>query len=255
MLETIDGLPVSVLGLRVKGEISKDDYEHVVLPELERARSEGRRVRLLYHLGPEFERFSAGAMWQDMKVGMRYLRLVERCAIVTDVRWVRNTTQAVAPLMPCPVRIFANAAYGEAVDWLASPLEATLSHRIVPDRQVLVVEPRGKLRAEDFDVLGASVDAWTESAGCGLQGIVVHVREFPSWENVGALLRHVLFVRDYHRKVRRIALASESVGAKIAPALAEHFVQAQVQRFDTGELDRAITWAGSGGGQVAQALS
>ena len=44
--------------------------------------------------------------------------------------------------------------------------------------------------------------------------------------------------------VRRVALAADSTVADLAPGLAEHFVRAEVRRFDYGELDHAIVWAG-----------
>jgi hypothetical protein len=44
--------------------------------------------------------------------------------------------------------------------------------------------------------------------------------------------------------VRRVALASDSKLADVAPKLAEHFVQAEVRRFGYDELDAAIAWAG-----------
>jgi hypothetical protein len=73
---------------------------------------------------------------------------------------------------------------------------------------------------------------------------VIHTREFPGWENLGSLIQHVRFVRDHHRRVGRVALASDSRLADLAPRLAEHFVQAEVRRFGYDDLDAAIMWAG-----------
>ena len=64
------------------------------------------------------------------------------------------------------------------------------------------------LHGQDFDALALTVDPWIEANG-ELNGVVVHVRAFPGWENIGSLVRHVQFVRDYHRKVERIALAAD----------------------------------------------
>jgi hypothetical protein len=73
---------------------------------------------------------------------------------------------------------------------------------------------------------------------------VIHARRFPGWENLGALMKHVRFVRDHHRKIARIALAADSAMASVAPSVAEHFVKAEVKAFRYDELDRAIAWAG-----------
>jgi hypothetical protein len=112
---------------------------------------------------------------------------------------------------------------------------------------VLVIEPHGQLRAEDFDALDTAADSWIESADGALEGVVVHARTLPGWENLGSLLRHVRFVRDHHRKIRRVALAVDGPVAQIAPALLDHFVQAELKQFSADDLDPAIAWAGAPG--------
>ena len=93
MLKPIENLPAAITGVRATGTVSRNDYEQVILPPLERARREGRRLRFLYQIGPEFDAFTSGAAWEDFRIGVRYLRLFERCAVVTDVDWVRAATR------------------------------------------------------------------------------------------------------------------------------------------------------------------
>jgi len=247
MLERLENLPAGVDGVRAVGKVSKEDYERVFEPLIDEARREGRRIRLLYQLGPEFDGFTPGGAWEDARLGLGALRLFDGCAIVSDVGWVRESARLVGFVLPCPVRVFENRARADAVAWLASlPEGPGVSHRMVPETGVLVVEVRQALRAQDFDALAATADEWIESHG-DLAGIVIHAREFPGWENLGGLLRHVRFVRDHHRQVRRIALASDSRLAELAPRIAEHFVRAEIRRFGYDELDAAIAWAGAAG--------
>jgi hypothetical protein len=120
MLERLTDLPAGVDGVRAAGKVSKEDYERVFDPLLEEARRAGRHVRFLYEIGPAFEGFTAGAAWEDAKLGVRFLRLFAACAIVSDVAWIRELTRAFGFLMPCPVRVFDAAHRAEAVAWLAS---------------------------------------------------------------------------------------------------------------------------------------
>jgi hypothetical protein len=244
MIEVLRDLPAGIDGLRAKGKITKEDYDTVLEPVLDEARRQGRRIRLVYHLGPEFEGFTATGAWEDARLGLRYLRLFERCAIVTDVAWVRESTRLVGAMMPCPVKVFRNDEWQDALTWLGAPTAEgpTVAHRLLPESGVLVIEPERPLRAEDFDALALTVDPWIEAHG-ELRGVVVHAREFPGWENLGAFFRHLRFVRDHHRLVRRIALAAGGRLADLAPRLAEHFVAAEIRHFDYGDLDRAIAWA------------
>jgi hypothetical protein len=52
----------------------------------------------------------------------------------------------------------------------------------------------------------------------------------------------VRFVRDYHRKVNRIALATGSVLAAMVPRVAEYFLHAKVKTFGYDEIEAAIAW-------------
>ena len=243
MLEAISDLPEGVVGLRASGTVSRQDYDRVVEPMLAAAYREGRRVRFLYHMAPEFKGFTPGAAWEDARIGMQYLRLFERCAIVSDKAWLRSASRVVGTLLPCPVKTYEDQDYAAAVAWLASPVAArSVTYKLIPESNVLLVEPHGSLAVDDFDAIAAAVDAWIDN-GHELAGIVVHARAFPGWESLGSMLRHVRFVRDQQRRVRRVAIAVDGKLAKLAPSLVETFVSAQVQHFGYEELDRALEWA------------
>ncbi|GAA3030804.1 hypothetical protein GCM10020000_04500 [Streptomyces olivoverticillatus] len=242
MLERAKDTPAGVDAVKAVGTVSKDDYQKVVEPLIDDARREGRRLRILCEIGPEFTSFTPGAAWEDLKVGMGSIRLFEGCAVVTDAGWIRESTRLTSFLMPCPVRVFGIQERDEALRWLASlPEGPGISHRLT-DSEVLVVEVEQPLRAQDFDALALTADSWLRSHA-ELAGVVIHAREFPGWENIGGLIRHVRFIRDHHRKVRKIALAADSKAAALVPHLTKHFVQAEVRRFEYDELDDALTWA------------
>jgi hypothetical protein len=98
------------------------------------------------------------------------------------------------------------------------------------------------LRAQDFDDLALTADTWIEAHG-ELQGLVIHAGAFPGWENLASLVRHMRFVRDHHRKIKRIALAVDSKLAGLVPHIAEHFVKAEIKTFGFDALSDAIAWA------------
>ncbi|MFE0512216.1 STAS/SEC14 domain-containing protein [Streptomyces sp. NPDC058964] len=245
MLERAQDTPAGVDAVKAIGTVSKDDYEAVIEPLVDEARREGRPIRLLYECGPEFRSFTPAAGWEDLKVGLGAMRLFEGCAVVTDIGWIRESTRLARFLMPCPVRVFGNQDREEALDWLVSlPEGPGVSHQLLPESEVLMVEVEQPLRVQDFDALAQTADSWLETHDA-LAGVVVHARDFPGWENIGSLLRHVRFVRDHHRRVRRVALAADSRLAGLAPPLANHFVEAEVRRFGYDELDDAVAWASS----------
>jgi len=251
MLERITTLPAGIDGVKAVGKVTQQDYQQVLSPIIEEARRTSRRVRLLYQFGPEFQGFTAGGVWEDASLGLRSLRLIDGFAIVTDVDWIRDSARLLMFFMPGPVRLFGNAQYADAVAWLESmPQAAGVTQQLLSDKGVIVVEVTQALRARDFDELAAMADTWIEGHG-QLQGLVIHARRFPGWENLGGLMRHIRFVRDHHRKIARIALAADGDLATIGPRIGEHFVKAEVKRFGYDALDAAIAWASDTGHSAA----
>ena len=249
MLERIPDVPEGIVALRAVGTITAEDYAAVIEPLVEQARAGERRLRILLHLGPEYEGFSAGAVFDKTGLWLRnptLTRWVEGYALVSDIRWVGEVAHLAGFLLSFPMRVFGDAAFDDAVAWLESlPEGPGVTPRLLLERGVLVVEVREPLRAQDFDAVAATADAWLGTHD-DLPGIVVHAAAFPGWENLGSLLRHVRFVRDHHRRVRRVAIAADGPVADLAPRLAEHFVRAEVRGFRHDQLDDAVAWAAGG---------
>ncbi len=244
MLKTINGLPANVIGVSAEGTVTRDDYETVLIPLLKAEYDRGHRVRLLFQLGANFSGYTPGAAWDDLKVGLKYLRLFERCAVVSDIGWIRTSSQFVGSFLPCPTRVFANAELETAVAWLASPVTESKLKVELSENGVLVLRPQGPLRREDFDHLAATVDPWLE-VHHQLRGLVICIQHFPGWENIGSVIEHFQFVKSHHRKVRKIALAVDGALPDLISKLAAHFVEAEIKHFPYAESEQAKEWAGN----------
>lgn len=96
--------------------MTASDYARMV----EKAGRAGDRMRLLYAFGPGFQRITAGALWADARLGSAYLRLLDGCAVVSDIGWIRAPSRAIGTWMPCPLRVYDNDKRDDAVAWLAS---------------------------------------------------------------------------------------------------------------------------------------
>jgi hypothetical protein len=246
MLEKIEGVPANVVAVKAVGTVSQADYVAVIDPMVHQARSEGRTIRFLYQFGPEFDHITGDGAWKDAKLGLSSMHVFEACAVVTDVAWLSQAVKLARFLMPCPVRVFTNAQLDEGAQWLASlPEPSSVSHRMLSDVGVLVVEPHGRLRASDFDALAHVVDPWIADHG-ELHGLVIHAPTFPGWKDLSSFVHHVTFVHDHHRKVRKVALAADTKFADVIPRIAEHFSTAEIRHFGYAEVDEAIAWASAG---------
>lgn len=121
MIEQIEGLPPGTLGFRASGQVTAADYERVLVPDIEAAFAVNRKLRLLYHVGPDFTGFDAGAMWDDAMLGFRHFSGWDRIALVTDVQWLRIAATAMGFAVPAQFRLFRNAELVTAIDWIREP--------------------------------------------------------------------------------------------------------------------------------------
>lgn len=113
-------MPDGIQALEAVGTVTAGDYDRVFAPVVDRARQTGSRMRLLYQFGPAFQRITPGALWADGRLGMSYTRLLDGCAVVSDLGWIRAAARSIGAWMPCPVRVFEDNERDEAVAWLAS---------------------------------------------------------------------------------------------------------------------------------------
>ncbi|HEY2771858.1 MAG TPA: STAS/SEC14 domain-containing protein [Solirubrobacteraceae bacterium] len=120
MLTVMSGFPPGSVGIKATGEITAADYEQVLVPAFESAREavHGGKIRMLYLMGPEFTGYSAGAAWQDTKLGISHFRDWERVAVVSDIEWVRRLLHGFGWMIPAEVKLFALAELDQARAWL-----------------------------------------------------------------------------------------------------------------------------------------
>lgn len=246
MLEKLEDLPPGIEGVKAVGTVTADDYSQVLVPLIEAARRDHHRLRLVYEVGAELEGFSAGAMLADTRVTLRSMGVVEGCAIITDTRWIRAATRIFRGLMPYPVRVFAQRDRHLGIEWLSTLSQTSgVSHHLLTDSGVLVIEVNGPLRSRDFEALAITADAWIEMHG-DLAGIVVHTRAVPRWADLSSLRSHVRFVQERHHSIARIAISTDSRVGRLAPPIARRLIAPKIAAFGYGELQAAIDWVAAG---------
>jgi hypothetical protein len=245
MIEKISDLPSGIDGVRSSGKLTRADYDAVIVPLVDEALRDHRKLRCLVEV-PDYAGITPSAAFEDISLGLRVLRAFEGCAIVTDLGWVSELTRFAAFLMPYPVRVFPAADRAQAIEWLAAlPAGPQITPRVLTDAGVVVVEVKEPLRVEDIEALADVIDGWL-STHLSLHGLVVHATAFPGWENARGLVQHLRFVFNHHRQIERVALAVDGTLADVAATLAEHVVSAEVRHFAFTEVDAAITWASEG---------
>ncbi len=122
MAEVIPDMPPGTLGFRVSGRLTRDDYAEVLVAPLREAVEAGRRLRVLYAIGPELH-MQPGAVWEDLKVeaelGIRHRDAWERIAVVTDLNWLWRAFELFSWMVPGEMRLFRESELEQAQAWLA----------------------------------------------------------------------------------------------------------------------------------------
>jgi hypothetical protein len=75
---------------------------------------------LLYVLGEEFSGITAGAIWDDTRVGFAHITRWEKIAVVTDTDWLRHAVDIFGYLIPGEVKGFTTAELPAARAWVVA---------------------------------------------------------------------------------------------------------------------------------------
>lgn len=118
MIKLLDGFPDATVAIACEGQVTRQDYETVLVPRVNEALARHEKVRIYYEIGPSFTGFDVGAVWEDSKIGLEHLSRWEKMAIVTDVQWIRLAVGAFRFLMPGRLRVFDSRQAKEARAWI-----------------------------------------------------------------------------------------------------------------------------------------
>ncbi|MEA3418808.1 MAG: STAS/SEC14 domain-containing protein [Campylobacterota bacterium] len=112
-------------------------------------------------------------------------------------------------------------------------------------KSIAVLEPHGSLKKDDFDAAVKIIDPYIEKNG-RLNGLIISTESFPGWNDFAALSRHITFVKNHHKKIKRLAFVTDSVLGDLSEKLADHFVEAEIKTFPFGKMNEATAWIEAG---------
>ncbi|HYL90075.1 MAG TPA: STAS/SEC14 domain-containing protein [Burkholderiales bacterium] len=116
-----------------------------------------------------------------------------------------------------------------------------LDHSLDTAHGIVHLRPKGALEKEDFARLAKTVDPYLEKQG-ELAGIIIDAPRFPGWDSLGAMAAHIRFVREHHKRVKKIAVVTDAKVGDLAEKFASHFVAATVRHFPAGQTQAAEEW-------------
>ncbi len=117
MITTILEAPENVAAFSATGEVTREDFENLVIPHVKKKVEQFNELNYLLYLDTDLDNFTAGAWFQDLLLGMKNLTKWNRAAIVTDKEGVQNFTDAFSVLMPGEFKSFPKENLYNALYW------------------------------------------------------------------------------------------------------------------------------------------
>lgn len=68
--------------------------------------------------------------------------------------------------------------------------------------EILALNPEGPLEAAGFTAAANLVDAYPSSHET-LRGMLIHAKSFPGWKDFDAMLAHLKFVKEHHKRIEK----------------------------------------------------
>src|SRR5262245_9326364 len=124
MIEPLADLPDGVLGFRFSGHVTKEDYDKILAPALMQRITDGAKIRLAIVIADDFDRFDAGAMWEDMKFGfgsgVTHPSWWARGARVAEHEGGAHALGLFGWMMPGDARDYPMSKLDDAIAWLGA---------------------------------------------------------------------------------------------------------------------------------------
>jgi len=106
-----------VLEIHLTGKLVKTDYD-VFVPEMNRLVKQHDKISMLVEMH-DFHGWTAGAMWEDIKLDVKHFNHIERIAIVGENKWEKGMAILFKPFTTAKISYFDQLNTTEARNWVA----------------------------------------------------------------------------------------------------------------------------------------
>ncbi|MET3980533.1 hypothetical protein ABIB62_003133 [Mucilaginibacter sp. UYP25] len=129
MLQFINDLEPHVVGIHAIGEVTKQDLETVLLPRIEELVARQGEINYLLVLETDVQNWTAGAWWDDIKMGLKNLTKWNKIAVVSDQKSVQWFTNAFTYFVPGKSKGYSLHQLDEAIAFVTAKEEETVESK------------------------------------------------------------------------------------------------------------------------------
>lgn len=112
-----------MVGFRATGDVTKDDFDQIVLPAVAELVQRIDELNYLLVLDTPLKNFTLGAWIKDAMLGLNNLSKWSRCAIVSDSDNINSFTNMFGKVMPGEFKGFTPEELDSAIAWTSGQNE------------------------------------------------------------------------------------------------------------------------------------
>jgi hypothetical protein len=117
MITQIKDIPNTMVGFRASGEVTKEDFDQVLLPAVAELVQRTDELNYMLVLDTPLKNFTLGAWIKDALLGLNNLTKWNRCAIVSDSENINSFTNMFGKVMPGEFKGFKPEQIDMAITW------------------------------------------------------------------------------------------------------------------------------------------
>jgi hypothetical protein len=117
MIELITPTPSNVIGFKASGEVTSDDYEKVIFPQVNKQVNAVSELNYVFVIDTNLKNFTGGAWVQDAWLGLKEMAHWHRVAIVSDEENIRKFTDTAGHFVPGEYKGFPMSELNQAITW------------------------------------------------------------------------------------------------------------------------------------------
>lgn len=118
MIEIMPRSKGNILGVRLSGKATQEDYEKVFIPALNDLLAKSAKISCVYYMDDSFSGWELGAMWDDAKYGLKHRNDFEKVAVVGGSKCVEWGTKLAGHLISAEVKTFSATELEDAWKWV-----------------------------------------------------------------------------------------------------------------------------------------
>lgn len=108
-----------MVAFRATGEVTKEDFDQIVLPAVAELVQRTDKLNYLLVLDTPLKNFTLSAWIKDALLGLNNLTKWNRCAIVSDSDGINSFTNLFGKVMPGEFKGYKPEQLKEAINWVS----------------------------------------------------------------------------------------------------------------------------------------